>query len=205
MLVIGTSACSTEKAESSESSTTSSTTSTVAVTDTAGVESGVEAQPPSDVNEPPTPGESPGEGIDTLPMPIVGDAVAPVSMRSTAEFGNGVVAKVAAVTPVDIEAKLPGETSGPGVKVTVELSNGSDGPIDLSNVTADLIDAEGESMVRVDSDARHSEFASPVSPGAASSATYLFRIAPEHRNDVFLTIKYSTPTPTVIFAGSVAE
>ncbi|MHB1138475.1 MAG: hypothetical protein ACYC2O_05915 [Microthrixaceae bacterium] len=133
---------------------------------------------------------------------LAGEALAPVAMDQVAAFGNGVTARLVSTEAAQAEASLPGETSGPAVKITVEVLNGSDAPIDLGAVTVDLLDPTGASYTQVTSEAA-TPFSGSLDAGATATGAYLFRIAPEERADVRLTVKYSSDTPIAVFTGSM--
>ncbi len=145
--------------------------------------------------------EAPSAGELAVPG-IAGATLDPVAMDQPAEFGNGVTAKITSIEATDAEASMPGETSGPAVQVTVEVVNGTGGPIDLSSVTVDLLDPTGASYTQVTTEAA-TPFAGQLDAGGTTTGSYLFRIAPEERADVRLTVKYSSDTPIAVFTGSV--
>ncbi len=125
----------------------------------------------------------------------------PVALDAPAEFGNGVTARLAAIDSVTVEGGLPGERGGPGVAITVEITNDSAAPIDLDLVLVDLVDAAGASASPI------TKGASPVSGelavGATASGRYLFTIALEDRADATVRVSYTAEVPTVLFTGSL--
>lgn len=147
---------------------------------------------PSDTAEP-TSSEAAG---------IVGPAVDPVAFDAVAEFGNGVTARILSIAPVSISATMPGQTSGPGMEVQVEVTNGSASAIDLSRVTVDLADADGASHQPGDPTGM-AGFSGELPAGSTATGTYQYRVDPAAPRDARLTIKYSATTPTVVFAGSI--
>lgn len=146
---------------------------------------------------------SPVGDIDVLPMPLVGPVVSPVSLDETASFGNGVTARVVSTESLTVTGKVPGETTGPAVAVTIELHNASGSPLALENVTVDLTDSEGRSLNRIDSASEYEELIGSVESGGSLSGTYVFRIEPNSGSTNYLTVKYTTDTPTVVFAGRI--
>lgn len=181
-------ACSSDDAATSTSST--STTSASAATGSSDITTTTSVTATTVVDPGPT------------TIPETGATVPPVAMDATSEFGNGVSARISKVTAVQAEATLPGETSGPGVSVTVQVTNGSDGAIDLGNVTVDLGNAEGASAAPVTTQPDTS-FSGPLAPGDTAEGTYLFRVSPDERANVVIKVKYSSDTPIAVFAGSV--
>jgi hypothetical protein len=148
-----------------------------------------------------------GDGSIDETVEVDPDAVAavadPVAIDGTADFGNGVSARLTEVTAVEAEAHLPGEFSGPAVALTIEVSNGSEESISLATVTADLT-FDGLSAYPV-LDPERPQFSGELAPGDTTSGSYVFTLDPAQRDDVALRLSYSTEAPTVIFAGSVAD
>ena len=134
--------------------------------------------------------------VPTVPA-VIDD---PVAIDATADFGNGVQARLESLEAVDAVATFPGERSGPAVRVTVEISNASAEPINLDNVIIDLATAEGvPAYLITDSDqvALHGD----LPAGETQAGSYVFTIAPEERDAVTVNVKYSAAVPTVVFAG----
>lgn len=159
---------------------------------------------------PSTPAETPDEAATPTTAPdgaVVAPGAAPgeleaVGLDATADFGNGVTARLTSIESTEAEAELPGEVAGPAVRVTVEMTNGSDQPVALDNVGVILTTAGGDPMFLI----THPDavaFSGAVEPGASATGTYLFTIAPEDRADARLTVKHSADSPTAIFTGSL--
>lgn len=148
--------------------------------------------------EAPTDGGTVDETVPTTPE-IVRD---PVAIDAVADFGDGVTARITSVEPVDAEAFMPGEVSGPGVRLTVALTNGTDAPLDLDLVTVELFDASGRPSTLI---TPHdvTQLTGALAPGATSDGSYLFTIAVADRSDVEVRVTYAAPNPTVVFQGSL--
>jgi hypothetical protein len=149
-----------------------------------------------------------GEGSIHETVEVDPEAVAavaePIGIDETADFGNGVTARITSVESVEAEGHLPGEFSGPAVALTIEVTNRSDDAVDLGTVTADLTFGDGLSAYPV-FDPERPPFSGEVAPGDVASGSYVFTLDPSERDDVALRLSYSTEVPTVIFAGSVAD
>jgi hypothetical protein len=133
-----------------------------------------------------------------------GEIADPVAIDETAEFGNGVEARLSSIESIEAEAFLPGEFSGPAVVVTVEVSNGSSETINLDTVTVDLVRGNNLSADPV-TDPERTRLSGDLGAGETTSGDYVFTLAPDEREDVQVRIKYAAETPTVVFAGSVAD
>jgi hypothetical protein len=163
-----------------------------------------ELDAPSDTTVPAGDGEgSIHETVEADPAAVAGVAD-PVGIDDTADFGNGVSARLTAVEAVEAEGNLPGEFSGPAVALTIEVTNGSRQSIDLGAVTADLTFRDGVSAYPV-RDPERRPFSGELAPGDVATGSYVFTLDPAERADVALRLSYTTEAPTVIFAGSVAD
>ncbi|MGB6057051.1 MAG: hypothetical protein WBF71_02215 [Microthrixaceae bacterium] len=126
----------------------------------------------------------------------------PVDLDSTAKFGSGVTVRLKSITATTAKAVLPGEISGPAVRVTVELTNSTATPLNLDNVAVELITMTGTPAGLItSSDAV--PFKGNAASGATSTGTYVFSVDPAKRETARLSIKYSANTPTAIFTGSL--
>ncbi len=64
-------------------------------------------------------------------MPVAPE-LEPAAPDQTVQAPDGVTVRLAQVEHVEGEAVAAGETSGPAVRLTVEVTNGTDAPLDLS-------------------------------------------------------------------------
>lgn len=129
-------------------------------------------------------------------------SLAPVDIAETAKFNTGVTVRVSAMEPTEAKAVLPGEIAGPAVLIKVELSNGSSKPIDLDGVAVTMTGTSGAPVIS-HIDPRAVPFSGTADPGSTASGSYLFRIDPDQRESVTLSVKYSSETPTAIITGSL--
>lgn len=127
----------------------------------------------------------------------------PVGLTDTADFGGQVSARITSVEAVQGTATLPGEISGPAVRVTIRIDNGSADTIGVDTVTVALADAAGDPASSISA-----QDATPLNgvvlPGEAASGTYLFTVPTDQRNPVTVTVSYSTAAPTLVFTGAVS-
>ncbi|MBS1836902.1 MAG: hypothetical protein JST64_04325 [Actinobacteria bacterium] len=118
------------------------------------------------------------------------------------EVGNGVTIRLTGVQAVQADAKLPGEISGPAVRFTVSVTNGSTSPVGLDNVSV-VLNGSGGTPTATVTDPSAPPLSGSVAPGATATGTYTFSLAVADRDDSNLTIKYSEATPTASFTGSL--
>ena len=163
------------------------------------------AHPAADAPEPdaPTANGRPDAIHITVPSspPMIAD---PVPLAVPVESGDGVEVRIAGHDSIEVVTGLPGEVGGPAVALAVEFVNRSADPVDLANVTVDLI-LPG----RVSAHQVTVEPADPASgwlgAGERLTGTYVFAVPVEQRSAVDLTVRYSADVPTLVFSGSLID
>lgn len=127
----------------------------------------------------------------------------PLPLSRKAEFGTGVTAKIVSIDAVQAEAHGPGEVAGPGLKIVVEVTNGTAKAISLDAVVITVYDSEdrpGVQMSMSGSDPMRGSLAA----GKSAKGTYVFTLSPDHRNPVTVNFSYSSEAPVVLFVGKTA-
>lgn len=146
---------------------------------------------------------APHGNIDTPAAKVKDPGTLPaVALDKPVDTGERVTVRIASIQPVQADAKLPGETSGPAVQVVVEIANGSGRSVDLGNVGVVLTGAGGSPTARVTSPDVH-PFSGQVAAGGTATGAYTFTIPVADRDDSRLTVKYSEAAPTAAFTGSL--
>lgn len=130
--------------------------------------------------------------------------VVTTELSEPADFGTGVVASILDVEPVDVEGRIPGERSGPGLLVSVEVDNQSDDAISLDYVTVDLIGSDGSSAIPVLL-AEPQDFSGELAPGATAVAKYQYYIPADRRQPATITVSYASGVPTALFSGALPD
>lgn len=162
-----------------------------------------------------------------VPPPVTGNthqrvrAVAvttkpPVSLRAVADFGTGVTARIMSVRAIEYHAVAPGQVSGPGLRLVIQVSNGTGKPVGLANAVVEIADARGTPGVYMNitpagSGAGHpgpGNFSYPLrgvlAPGHKASGTYVFTIPAGYRTPVTVNFSYAGGGPVVLFKGDAA-
>ncbi len=125
-----------------------------------------------------------------------------VGLEQTASFGDGVKAEITDVRRVKSDGVGVGDLATPSVAVTVQITNGSNRPIDASAVNvngyygADLRPASVQST-----DSRNDPIGRSIGPGESTTGTYVFALPSESR--AIFTVAYSGSSPLVAFKGTV--
>jgi hypothetical protein len=129
-------------------------------------------------------------------------SLSPVALDQPAAVGNGITARIVSMEGIDAAAVGPGNVSGPALRVSVELTNGTTGAVSLDGVAVDL--ASGPELVPASpvDDASAAPFHGSVPAGGTAQGVYVFTISPADRTDVTLSVGYEAGAPFLVFTGA---
>jgi hypothetical protein len=105
-----------------------------------------------------------------------------VPLNRSARFATGLTVRVLSATVFHAHGRLPGEISGPAVRVNVRITNGTHRTVSLGGIAPTCTDAHGTPLVAMQS-RPVDPFAGSLMAGRSASAVYVFelaRVAPEH-------------------------
>jgi len=158
------------------------------------------AGPPELAPAPVTP-EPAGPTEDASELPA---GLAPVGFDQQAAAGNGVVADVVSLEAIEGSGRGPGQISGPALRVTVRITNGTTAPVSLDGVAVDL--AHGVEQVPASplDDPSVAVFAGMLQPSESAEGSYVFTVPAEDRELVTLSVGYQAGAPFMVFTGSGA-
>lgn len=176
-----------------------------------------EASPGAEVEEPvEAPAEGPGEPGDDGAAPgdpdlteadalldaLLGPdpALPPVGLDDAAEHPGGVTVALGAVEPVETGADGPGEVAGPGVRLTVLLTNGGDEPVALDAVVVNAY-AGAEHAPAEPTLSETTPFAGRLEPGAEATGVYVFRLPGGADDELHVTVSHDPAAPTAVFTA----
>lgn len=169
------------------------------------------AEPSSGAPDPADPSATPPSGSGTEAPPVeTGDAddlpvpLDPVPLDEPADFGDDVSASLVAVEGFQAEGRGVGEISGPALRVTVRLTNGTGAALSVDAVTVQMFFGAELTPASEISDDRATVFRGSLEPGASAEATYSFSIADQVRDDVSVTVSYAPGSSIVVFNGPVS-
>lgn len=121
---------------------------------------------------------------------------APSSLRKT------LVAKISKVRSQEVQAKLPGQVSGPSVVFTLTLRNEADQAIDLNQLVVNLSDAKNYPANPITS--------TPAVPmphvvpaKGSASGRYVFVVPKSARKQVTIGVSLTAEDPVLVFRGPV--
>lgn len=98
---------------------------------------------------------------------------------------------------VTVSGQGPGELSGPGVALTLQVTNGSSSPLDLDAVTVSA-SIRGQEASSSDS-APAKPFTGRLAPGAKAQGVYVFVLPPGGRRPVGVLVSLAPDLPVARF------
>lgn len=175
-----------------------------ATTSAAGTTSAPAVAPDTSEIAPPPTTEVPAAGggdINETVAPVSLTTAPSVALTETAQFGGGVTADLTSITRQDIAAQGPGEISGPGLVVTIKITNRSSAPINLDAVNVTLDDGNATPASPMSGDP-FNPFSGDLAVGAETSAVYVFALPTDYKNPSNFTVSYSTDAAVLVFSGN---
>gem|GEM_PF-2943429 len=148
------------------------------------------------------PTQEPGDAnevVDAAPQ----EELEPVDLDEESGEIDGISVEISDISRIDAEAELPGETGGPALLVTIELTNNGSVTADLSTVTVNLADAEGATSTPLT--------ASPAAPfdgtldaDESATAMYVFSFPDDRVGPVTVDVSPAPELPVARFVGAIA-
>ncbi|WP_314854032.1 hypothetical protein [uncultured Microbacterium sp.] len=126
----------------------------------------------------------------------------PVPLTDSVVSDSGVVVRLEKLESVVGEAGGPGETSGPAIRVTVEIVNGSTDDLTLAYTAVNLYYGSDRIPAPTIIQPGGSPFEGSVAPGESAVGVYLFTVREDERGDVTIGFDYQPGEPTVVFQGA---
>lgn len=165
------------------------------------------ASPATTATTVPGPTAPPTTGVPPSPTSLVTvpdgeiEVADPIDTDEVADFGTGVTAEIVDLEAVDGVAKLPGEISGPSLRVTVRLTNGTDAPLALARVQVDLNSGSDRAPGLALTEPDAAPFVGELAPGDSADGVYVFGVPVDRRDQVQVLVLYSVDAPMVVFEG----
>ncbi len=148
-------------------------------------------------------GTGEGDGGDPVVVPVAPE-LEPAAPDQTVQAPDGVTVRLAQVEHVEGEAVAAGETSGPAVRLTVEVTNGTDVPLDLSYAVVNAYTGEDRAPAGRLVQPGGRPFEGELAPGESGTGVVLFSIPDADRDDVTVAVEYAPGTSTVVFRGDLS-
>ncbi|MDP3894955.1 hypothetical protein [Nocardioides sp.] len=141
--------------------------------------------------------------MDEVPVEEVTPEPA-IALTATADLGRGLELRVARVEQVEGVARGPGEIAGPALRLTLELTNGSDEEVSIDSAVVDLLAGRDRTPAGLLTGPGGRAFECAVQPNDSVTGVYVFGVAPEARGRVQVSVSYQSGSPVAVFVGDVA-
>lgn len=142
-----------------------------------------------------TPDSTSSETTGEVPVPSTrpeGDVTREeVAVGEQVDLGDGLLVEVVSVVAGDLEAHTPGEIAGPGVVVTVEVTNTTGGEVDLVGFVVNARSGEGGGAPAPPNPTAGVALEGILADGATATGTYAFRVAPDDRGTISVEIEHA--------------
>ena len=155
------------------------------------------ASPPSPA--PATTRASPTSPVESTIAPRPEQSKPPVNLDQPSSTGTGLRVQLISVSAVEADAQIPGEIAGPALAITIEVSNTGSRSADLSAVAVTVLnsdEAPGAEMTA----APAQPLSGRVAAKAKSRGIYVFRVPPDKRRPITVTITIGD-APVLVFTG----
>ncbi len=143
-----------------------------------------------------------GDATDVIEA-AVQETLDPVTLDEPVATDDGVMISIAEINRIDGEAQLPGEIAGPALLVVVQITNSGPDPINLSAVTVNVFDADGQASTPLTADP-----ASPISgvldAGDSIEGRYVFSFDTDRPQPVTVEASHSLDQPIARFVGDIS-
>lgn len=126
----------------------------------------------------------------------------PVGFDEVGDFGTGLEVELLGITAVKGEARLPGEVAGPALQVKVQATNTGTKPLSLVDAQLEVFYSPQRTPGLLLGAPGVVEFPDTLAPGESATATYVYAIPVDQRDDLHIQVLYSVDAPIVVFEGS---
>jgi hypothetical protein len=131
-------------------------------------------------------------------------ALPSVGLDEPAASGDGVTAQVRSIEAIDGAGSGPGNISGPALRVTLQLTNGTAAPIALDFVSIGLTHGSDNTPASPLNDPSADPFTGTLEPGAAGDGVYVFSMPEDDRDLVTVSVGYRAGAPYLVFSGAAS-
>lgn len=134
-------------------------------------------------------------------VPTKATASKTAPLDAEASLANGVSVRVSKIESVKGVAQGPGEIAGPAVRVTVEVTNGTDKEVPMDLALVNMYYGKDKAPASTLSGPGLAPLAKSIPAGKSASGSYVFSVPANQRNPLTVEFSYTTDAPTVIFSG----
>lgn len=128
----------------------------------------------------------------------------PVRMSQTSRIENHATAEITKIEAINIEARMPGEVSGPGLAITLKVTNIGDAPFDTTRTLMTITGSDkapGGEMSGPPSQPMKTE----IKPGESTTGVFVFTIPKDKRSQVTVLVTLPSETPVMVFEGPAPQ
>lgn len=143
---------------------------------------------------------TPGTGVTVPARPAPSTTITAPFARPSAEVG-GVQVRLQGVRWERVQARGPGEISGPAAVITIQLHNRTAHPVRLDRIVATLMAGGAPAMAFDGPPSTHPK--GPLMPGAHVDVVRAFAVAESQRDRAQLTVSYDPEQPPLVFSGAL--
>lgn len=141
---------------------------------------------------------APATDAASTPVPPRASSVAPTA---TATGTDRVTVSIAKVESVAGKAVAPGEISGPAVRLTVKVNNGTSTGLNLGLTAVNAYIGPPQVPAGTLMKPGGRPLTGTLAPGMSAEGIYLFQIPVSQRKDVTVTVDYGAGVQTLVFRG----
>ncbi|MGY1615553.1 hypothetical protein ACI797_02285 [Geodermatophilus sp. SYSU D00691] len=157
--------------------------------------------PPSPATEEPAPSVIAREGVPEASRSV---EVAPADFAAPAGWSDGASIRLAEARQQTTTGTGPGERAGqPQTVFRLELTNGSDAPLDLNAVVVQATYGAAAAQASPIYDRESADFGGTLAPGETATAVYSFAIPADQLGDVTLSVDVDGYRFPAVFSGAV--
>ena len=126
-----------------------------------------------------------------------------VPLQAQAAVGDGVTATLPSIEAIQGSATGPGNVSGPALRVTVRIENGTGAAVSLDGVAVNMYYGADLTPASPLEDRSQQPFSGSVAPGASADGVYVFTIPADARDAVTVEVGYRAGAPFMTWTGPV--
>lgn len=148
-----------------------------------------------------------GPGGTATPAPSASVGSSAPSPGSTRAIGQpapvvaGITVTVGSLKAVQGEATRPGDIAAPSVQFTVTVANSTAASVSLASAVLTVDYATTDTPASQLPGPGGTSFPTSLASGQTATATFVFSVPLDQRNDVHITFDYAAGIPTVVFSG----
>lgn len=128
----------------------------------------------------------------------------PVDLTEQAEPTEQVRVRLALLEAVAGEATLPGEVSGPALRVSVEVTNDTAQALDLTTAVTNLYHGAEMTPAITLSKPGRVDLPATLAPGSTATGVYVFAVPTDDRAEVTVEFDLSVEATVLLFSGDAS-